>query len=98
MMDKLIQEINSMHDSTDLRILKSAIVDRIKVLGSMLKYSLNRGDLVTVTSGKNRQKTETGTIKKVNISRAVVNINGKLWNVPFTLITKISQQEEEING
>ena len=93
MMDKLIQEINSMHDSTDLRILKSAIVDRIKVLGSMLKYSLNRGDLVTVTSGKNRQKTETGTIKKVNISRAVVNINGKLWNVPFEMMTKVSEQE-----
>ena len=94
MMDKLIQEINSMHDSTDLRILKSAIVDRIKVLGSMLKYSLNRGDLVTVTSGKNRQKTETGTIKKVNISRAVVNINGKLWNVPFEMMTKVSEQEK----
>ena len=93
-MDKLIQEINSIHDSTDLRILKSVINDRIKVLSSMLRYSLNRGDLVSITSGKNRHKTETGTIKKVNISRAVVNINGKMWNVPFSMITKVSEQEK----
>ena len=37
----------------------------------------------------------TGTIDKVNRTRAVVNINGKLWNVPFTLITKISEQKGE---
>jgi hypothetical protein len=89
-MDNLIKEINSIHDNTDLRILRGVINDRIKVLGSVIKYSLNRGDLVSV---KSKNKTETGTIDKINRTRAVVNINGKLWNVPFSLMTK--QQERE---
>ena len=89
-MDNLINEINSIHDNTDLRILRNVINDRIKVLGSVIKYSLNRGDLVSV---KSQNKTETGTIDKVNRTRAVVNINGKLWNVPFSLMTKIEERE-----
>ena len=89
-MDNLINEINSIHDNTDLRILRGVINDRIKVLGSVIKYSLNRGDLVSV---KTKSKTETGTIDKVNRTRAVVNINGKLWNVPFSLMTKIEERE-----
>ena len=93
-MDNLIKEINSIHDTTDLRILREVISDRIKAIGSMLKYSLNRGELVTVRSNS---MDETGTIKKVNRTKALVDINGKLWNVPFTLITKISEREGEIN-
>ena len=89
-MDNLIKEINSIHDNTDLRILRGVINDRMKVLGSVIKYSLNRGDLVSV---KSQNKTETGTIDKVNRTRAVVNINGKLWNVPFSLMTKIEERE-----
>ena len=89
-MDSLIKEINSMHDNTNLRILRDVINDRIKVLGSVIKYSLNRGDLVTV---KSKRRNETGTIDKVNRTRAVVNINGKLWNVPFSLMTKIEERE-----
>ena len=93
-MDNLIREINLVHDITDLRILREVVSDRIKLIGSEIKYTLNRGQLVTV---KSKHKTETGTIDKVNRTRAVVNINGKLWNVPFTLITKISEQKGEIN-
>ena len=89
-MDNLIKEINSIHDNTDLRILRNVINDRLKVVGSTIKYSLNRGDLVSITS---KGKTETGTIDKVNRTRAVVNINGKLWNVPFSLMTKIKERE-----
>ena len=85
-MDNLIKEINSIHDMTDLRILKEVVFDRIKVVGSEIKYTLNRGQLVSV---KSKHAIETGTIDKVNRTRAVVNINGKLWNVPFSLITTI---------
>ena len=31
---------------------------------------------------------EEGTIVKLNRTRAVVNINGTEWNVPFSMITK----------
>jgi hypothetical protein len=89
-MDNLIKEINSIHDNTDLRILRDVINDRIKALSYNIKYSLNRGDLVSITT---RGKTETGTIDKVNRTRAVVNINGKLWNVPFSLMTIIKERE-----
>ena len=93
-MDNLIKEINSIHDTTELRILRNVVSDRIEAIGSVLKYSLSRGELVTV---KSKHKTETGTIDKVNRTRAVVNMNGKLWNVPFSLITKTERENNETN-
>ena len=85
--DKLILEINTMVSKKDLRILKSVIDDRLKIVGHMVKYSLDRGDIVTVEGGKKVNKEE-GTIVKLNRTRAVVNINGTDWNVPFSMITK----------
>ena len=85
--DELILEINTMVSKKDLRILKSVIDDRLKMVGHMVKYSLDRGDIVTVEGGKKVNKEE-GTIVKLNRTRAVVNINGTEWNVPFSMITK----------
>ena len=85
--DELILEINTMVSKKDLRILKSVIDDRLKMVGHMVKYSLDRGDIVMVEGGRKIGKEE-GTIVKVNRTRAVVNINGTEWNVPFSMITK----------
>ena len=85
--DELILEINVMTSKKDLRILKSVIDDRLKMVGHMVKYSLDRGDIVIVEGGK-KVKKEEGTIVKLNRTRAVVNINGTEWNVPFSMITK----------
>ena len=85
--DELILEINAMVSKKDLRILKSVIDDRLKMVGHMVKYSLDRGDIVIVEGGK-KVKKEEGTIVKLNRTRAVVNINGTEWNVPFSMITK----------
>ena len=85
--DELILEINQMVSKKDLRILKSVIDDRLKMVGHMVKYSLDRGDIVMVEGGRKIGKEE-GTIVKVNRTRAVVNINGTDWNVPFSMITK----------
>ena len=85
--DKLILEINAMVSKKDLRILRSVIDDRLKIIGHMVKYSLDRGDIVMVEGGRKIGKEE-GTIVKLNRTRAVVNINGKQWNVPFSMITK----------
>ena len=85
--DELILEINKVVDRSDLRILRNVISDRIKVIGSMVKYDLDRGDIVEIDSPRKELKEE-GTIVKVNRTRAVVNINGTKWNVPFSLITK----------
>ena len=85
--DELILEINTMISKKDLRILKSVIDDRLKMVGHMVKYSLDRGDIVIVEGGKKVDREE-GTIVKVNSTRAVDNINGTEWNVPFSMITK----------
>jgi len=85
--DELILEINTMVSKKDLRILKSVIDDRLKMIGHMVKYSLDRGDIVMVEGGRKLDKDE-GTIVRLNRTRAVVNINGKEWNVPFSMITK----------
>ena len=91
-MDKLISDINTIVDKSDLRILRNVISDRIQVVSSMLKYQLERGDIVLV---QGRKLNEEGTIDKVNRTRAVVNINGKLWNVPFSLMTKVQKGENK---
>ena len=85
--DELILEINTMVDKSDLRILRDVVNDRIKMVGQMVKYSLDRGDIVMVEGGRKLEKEE-GTIVTINRTRAVVNINGKEWNVPFSMITK----------
>ena len=83
-------ELMTMTDIGKLRMIRSAISDRIKEVGSAVKYELKNGDSVIVTSSKG---VESGIINKINRTRAVVNINGKLWNVPFSLMTKIEERE-----
>ena len=86
-LEKWMLEINQIVDKHELRILRNVVNDRIKVVGHMVKYSLDRGDIVTVEGGRKTGKEE-GTIVKLNRTRAVVNINGTDWNVPFSMITK----------
>ena len=86
-LEKLMLEINQIVDKHELRILRNVVNDRLKVVGHMVKYSLDRGDIVMVEGGRKIGKEE-GTIVKLNRTRAVVNINGKEWNVPFSMITK----------
>jgi len=86
-LEKLMLEINQIADKHELRILRNVVNDRLKVVGHMVKYSLDRGDIVIVEGGRKIGKEE-GTIVKLNRTRAVVNINGKQWNVPFSMITK----------
>jgi hypothetical protein len=83
----ILVEIMQITDIKRLRLMKSAIMDRIKEVGSSIKHELKRGDKVYIDSPR-RQRTEVGIINKVNITRAVVEIDGQLWNVPFTMIRK----------
>jgi ribosome maturation factor RimP len=89
--DELILEINTMVSKKDLRILRDVVNDRMKMVGQMVKYTLDRGDIVIVEGGRKQDynlDNEEGTIVRLNRTRAVVNINGKEWNVPFSMITK----------
>ena len=83
---ELIETLIQMNDLDELRLIKSVIDDKMKSLGLTIKYDLAKGDTVTVKSPS--KNNEEGTIVKVNRTRAVVNINGTSWNVPFSMITK----------
>ena len=83
---ELLIQLMQMRDLDELRLIQSAIRDRIKEVSSAIKYDLDKGDIVTVNSSS--KDNEEGTIVKVNRTRAVVNINGTSWNVPFSMIAK----------
>ena len=82
---ELLMNLMQITDLGELRLIRSAINDRIQEVGSRIKYDLNPGDKVSINS---KRLVEDGVIKKVNRTRAVVLIDGKQWNVPFALITK----------
>ena len=84
---ELLETLMQMSDLVELRLIQSAIRDRIKEVASAIKYDLDKGDKVIIDSPR-RELKEEGTIIKVNRTRAVVNISGKDWNVPFSMITK----------
>ena len=84
---ELLMTLMQIRNLNELRLIRSAINDRIKEVGSAIKYDLNKGDKVVIDSPR-RELKEEGTIVKVNRTRAVVSIEGKQWNVPFALINK----------
>ena len=77
--------IMQIKDVNELKLIRSAINDRIQEVGSRIKYDLEKGDAIIVTSKKG---VEDGIIEKINRTRAVVKMNGTSWNVPFSMITK----------
>ena len=82
----LMIKLMTITDISELRMIRNAINDRIKEVAGAIKYRLRKDDKVVIDNG--RQIKETGVIVKVNRTKAVVNIDGKQWNVPFTMITK----------
>ena len=51
--------------------------------GSM-RRQLSLGDVVNVNE---RDRTSTGTIKKIMRTRAIVTINGRDWKVPMSMLS-----------
>ena len=82
---ELLEDLMQIRDVNELRLIRSAISDRIKEIASTIKYDLRKGDAIIVTSKKG---VEDGVIEKINRTRAVVKMNGTSWNVPFSMITK----------
>ena len=63
-----------------LHKLKGSIGD---IIESKIKSSLYVDQEVYIVT---QNKRENGVIKKVNKTRAVVTIDNRSWNVPFTMI------------
>ena len=78
-------KINQIEDIRDLQTITDIIKLRLKDLAAKTKRGLKIGDKVQI---KGSSKITRGTITKINRTKAVVNIDDRLWTVPFSMITK----------
>ena len=82
--DEIVKNIMMMKNTENLNHLKKVINMRREDLARDLKYVLRPGDRIRTNSNK----IPTGTIVKVNRTRAVVkDDNGQQWTVPLTMIS-----------
>jgi len=87
--DELLEYItDSIREITNINHLNTVskeIKEQRDYIGRKIGNQLQRGDNVRV-SGTNG--IEKGEVIKVNRTRAVVRIDNRQWNVPFSMITK----------
>ena len=76
----LLKEISSIDSLEDLMFLNKFVMDTRSNLG---KNTLSVGSKVWVV--QKTKKTE-GVITKMNIKKALVEMNGMLYNVPFSML------------
>ena len=86
MLTEIEKQINLIEDIRELRTIQSFIKNRKRAIGNRLKYTLSVGDEVKVSNGST---TDEGTVTKINRTRAVVDMRGGSWTVPFSMITQI---------
>mgnify|MGYP003658460126 CR=1 FL=1 len=85
------KEIHQIEDERKLRAIQGFIKDRRSSLGNRLKDTLSIGDRVAINNGRG---TDEGTITKINRTRAVIDMRGGCWNVPFAMISKMGDSDE----
>ena len=82
--NEITKQIMMMDNTDDLHHITKTIKMRRQDLARDLKYALMPGDRVKTDSNK----LPTGTIVKVNRTKAVVrDDNGQQWTVPLTMIS-----------
>tara|TARA_Y100001963_G_scaffold154726_1_gene244148 strand:+ start:820 stop:1101 length:282 start_codon:yes stop_codon:yes gene_type:complete len=83
---EILETLMTINDVNELKLIRSAIRDRIDEVSSRVKYELTKGDRVIITT---KNGIEEGVVEKINRTRAVVDIDDKgFYNVPFSMITK----------
>ena len=81
----ITDNIRKITNTNHLRTIQKEIKEQRDYIGRKIGNQLQRGDKVRVNSGTS---IEYGEVIKVNRTRAVVNIDNRSWNVPFSMITK----------
>ena len=81
----VVDNIRKITNTNHLRKIQQEIKEQRDYIGRKIGNQLQRGDKVRV-SGTNG--FENGEVIKVNRTRAVVRIDNKQWNVPFSMITR----------
>ena len=88
---EVLETLMSIDDISELKLIRSAISNRIEEVGSRIKYELRINDRVKVTS---KSRVEYGNIIKINRTKAVVNLDDRgHYNVPFSMITKDKERQ-----
>ena len=85
MLTEIEQKINLIEDLRELESIQYFVKQRRIVLGTRLGNELEIGDRVTVRGSRGN---DSGTITKINRTRAVIDMRGGSWTVPFSMITK----------
>jgi len=86
-MKNLIKSINAIDNMTDLNVVINVIKSKQKSLravrNAVAKANFNVGDTVNIDSKKGNL---VGVVTKINRTRAICDINGSSYNVPFTIM------------
>ena len=82
----LYKYINTLDSIDDLNLVKVMVKNRRDVLSVETKLGLIVGEEVTISGSS---KIEKGTITKINRTRAVIDVDGTSWTVPFSMIRKL---------
>jgi FKBP-type peptidyl-prolyl cis-trans isomerase 2 len=96
----LLVLINTLDNIDDLREVRTMVKDKLESLGRATKYNLVIGDKVRISGSP---KIEKGKIIKINRTKAVVDCFNHHkehmgeWTVPFSMIVKLVNQDEEIS-
>ena len=93
MLTEIEKQINQIEDLRELQQITGFVKDRKRAIGNRLKYTLAIGDKVQVSNGG---KTDEGTVTKINRTRAVIDMRGGSWNVPFSMITVIEDDSDDV--
>ncbi len=85
---KAINDISSMEEMNE-------VIDLIKMKQKSLRNAASRDIKATLRSGdevevKGKKASGIGVIVEVKRTKAVVRLNDSLWNVPLTLLEKVS--------
>ena len=87
MKKSLIKAINGISTNSEMNEVISLIKIKQKQLRAVkafdIKQSISVGSKVIVNS---RSGPEKGVITKIKRTKAVVEINGRLWNCPITML------------
>jgi len=86
-MKNLIKSINAIDNMTDLNVVINVIKSKQKSLravrNAVAKANFNVGDTVNIDSKKGNL---VGVVTKINRTRAICDINGSSYNVPFSIM------------
>tara|TARA_B100001769_G_C21968799_1_gene521152 strand:+ start:255 stop:551 length:297 start_codon:yes stop_codon:yes gene_type:complete len=90
-MKNLINSINAIDNMADLNVVIDVIKSKQKSLraskAAVAKASFTVGDTVNIDSKKGNL---VGVITKINRTRAICDINGSSYNVPFSIMAVAS--------